>query len=158
MSFLPRRFTLALPLALLPLAVPRALRAQELAPSRFFKFEKLKETVGSTTKIRQMMTGLTHQGFRIDLHETELAPGKMPHPEHHHVHEEMLLIRDGTLAVTVGDQTDTLGAGSAVYIASNSPHHWQNIGTTPAHYFVLALGTDAPAEKAADGLAPERHP
>jgi len=156
MSRLPRRLTLALPVAVLTLAVPHALRAQELAPSGLFKFERLKETVGRTTKIRQMMTGLTHQGFRIDLHVTELAAGKMPHPEHHHPHEEMLLIRDGTLAVTVGEQTDTLGAGSAVYIASNAPHHWQNIGTTPAHYFVLALGTDAPAEGAGSGRAPER--
>jgi len=66
----------------------------------------------------------------------------MPHAPHRHVHEEMLLIREGTLEVTVKGRTERLGPGSAVYVASNEEHGWTNVGSSPAKYFVLALGDD----------------
>ena len=91
-----------------------------------------------------MLTGPTHSGYRIDLHATDLTAGQMPHAPHHHVHEELLLIREGTIEVTVGKQTSRLGPGSAVYIASDEEHGWRNVGATPAKYFVLALGDDEP--------------
>jgi quercetin dioxygenase-like cupin family protein len=111
-------------------------------PSGLFSHEKLEVRASGSTEIRQMMTGLTHSGYRVDLHETALAAGQMPHAAHHHVHEEMLLIREGTLEVTLKGRTERLGPGSAVYIASNEEHGWKNVGTTKATYFVLALGDD----------------
>jgi uncharacterized cupin superfamily protein len=49
---------------------------------------------------------------RIELHETGLPPGGAPHPPHHHVHEEMVLIREGTMAVTIAGSSAKLGPGS----------------------------------------------
>jgi len=68
--------------------------------------------------------------------------GQVPHAPHHHVHEELLLIREGTLEVTVKGRTERLGPGSAVYIASGEEHGWKNVGPSAAKYFVLALGAD----------------
>ncbi len=73
---------------------------------------------------------------------TELAPGEAPHPPHHHVHEEMVLIQEGSLEVTITGRSAKLGPGSAAYVASNEEHGWRNVGTTRARYFVLALGQD----------------
>ena len=87
-----------------------------------------------------MFDGLTHTGFHIDLHETELAPGMAPHPPHHHEHEEMIMIREGTLAVTIAGKVTTIGPGGVAYVASNQEHGWRNSGTMHAHYFVVALG------------------
>jgi len=115
---------------------------QDVLPSGLFSHERLPVRAGGSTEIRQMMTGNTHSGYRLDLHETGLAAGQMPHAPHHHVHEEMLLIREGTLDVTVKGRTERLGPGSAVYIASNDEHGWKNVGTSQAKYFVLALGED----------------
>jgi quercetin dioxygenase-like cupin family protein len=89
-----------------------------------------------------MLKGNTHTGYGLDLHESELAAGEVPHAPHHHVHEELLLIRDGLLEVTIGDKTTRLGAGSSAYLASNQEHGWKNVGSTPARYFVIALGSD----------------
>jgi quercetin dioxygenase-like cupin family protein len=91
---------------------------------------------------RQMLRTRTHSGYRVDMHETELPAGQAPHPPHQHVHEEMMLIRDGTMEVTIAGATTRLGPGSCVYVASNQMHGWRNAGTTTARYFVLALGED----------------
>jgi quercetin dioxygenase-like cupin family protein len=91
---------------------------------------------------RQILTGLTHSGFRVDLHETELAAGAAPHAPHQHIHEEMVLVREGEHEVTIAGQATRLGAGSAAFISSNQMHGWRNTGSAPARYFVFALGDD----------------
>jgi quercetin dioxygenase-like cupin family protein len=73
---------------------------------------------------------------------TELGPGQAPHPPHHHVHEEMILIHEGTLEVTIAGRISRLGPGSIAYVASGEEHGWRNVGTGPANYFVLALGQE----------------
>ena len=120
----------------------RARAAQDALPSGLFDYAQLAVRASGPTEIRQMLTGTTHSGYRVDLHETALAAGQMPHAAHRHVHEELLLIREGTLEVTVGQRTSRLGAGSVVYIASNEQHGWKNVGSAQAKYFVMALGDD----------------
>ncbi len=53
------------------------------------------------------------------------------------------MIREGTLEVTIAGRSTTLGAGSVAYVASNEEHGWRNSGTSPAQYFVLALGQNS---------------
>src|SRR5262245_45436065 len=142
MRMMSRRRTLCVGLFLLAVAIVVRVSAQGTLPSGLFSYDRLPVQKNSTTEIRQMMTGLTHSGYRIDLHETALAVGQMPHAPHQHAHEELLLIREGTVEVTVGGKTSRLGPGSSVYIASNELHGWKNVGTTPAKYFVMALGDD----------------
>jgi quercetin dioxygenase-like cupin family protein len=52
----------------------------------------------------------------------------------------MLLLREGTMEITIEGKTSRLGPGGVVYVASNEEHGWQNVGTTPARYFIVALG------------------
>ena len=91
---------------------------------------------------RQILSGDTHTGYHIDLHETEIAAGDAPHAPHSHVHEEMLLVREGLLDVTIDGHTTPVGPGSVAYVASGQMHGWRNAGTTQARYFVVALGDD----------------
>lgn len=111
-------------------------------PSRAFRYEDLTPTRNGPMTSRQILTGLTHSGFKIDLHETELAAGQAPHDPHQHIHEEMVLVREGELDVTVAGRVTRIGAGSAAFIASNQMHGWRNPGGVPARYFVFALGDD----------------
>src|SRR5947208_7237861 len=60
---------------------------------------------------RAILDGQTHSGFGIELHETELAAGQAPHPRRQHPNEELLLIREGTLDVTIAGRVSRLGAG-----------------------------------------------
>jgi quercetin dioxygenase-like cupin family protein len=112
--------------------------------SKAFRFEDLSVRESGPVRIFQIFTGTTRSGYRIDMHETELAAGQAPHAPHRHVHEELVLIREGLLEFTIAGQKTQLGAGSGAYVAANEDHGFRNIGTAPAKYFVLALGQDKP--------------
>jgi quercetin dioxygenase-like cupin family protein len=83
---------------------------------------------------------MTHAGCRLEVHLTSLPPGGMPHPAHHHVHEEMILVQEGTMEVTIVGKKTRLGPGSVAFVHSNEEHGWQNVGDTRAQYFVIAIG------------------
>ena len=112
-------------------------------PSRAYRFEDLPVRESGPMRSRPIFSGKTHTSYTVDLHHSDLAPGAAPHPPHQHAHEEVLLIRQGTLEVTMGEQAQVLGPGSVVYFASNQKHGWRNSGAAPAQYFVLALGDEA---------------
>jgi mannose-6-phosphate isomerase-like protein (cupin superfamily) len=128
---------------LLPILAAVKVGAQNpTMPSKTYSFDQLPVQASGEKKLWQVLDGETHAGVRIELHETELPPGGAPHPPHHHVKEEMILIREGTMEVTIAGRSAKLGPGSVAYVASNEEHGWHNAGTTRAHYFVLAIGRD----------------
>src|SRR5438874_1225247 len=90
-----------------------------LATAQAFRNEDIAPTRNGALVSRQMLKTNTHTGYALDLHESELAAGDAPHPPHHHVHEELLLIREGLLEVTIAGKTTRLGPGSTAYLASN---------------------------------------
>lgn len=107
--------------------------------SKVYEFSRLPVHHGKTNTSRPVLDGLTHENCRIELHESNLAPGNMPHPPHHHKHEEMFLVRDGTLEVTINGKSSKAGPGSVAFVASNDVHGVRNAGDNHAQYFVLAI-------------------
>ena len=138
MNFSRRDLSLVLPL----LAAKAAGQSHALV-SKTYRYEDLPVHGEGLNRGRPIFDGETHTGVPIELHETELAPGQMPHPAHHHVHEEMILVREGTMEVTIAGKSATLGPGSVGYVASGVEHGWRNVGTDRARYFVLAVGRDS---------------
>jgi mannose-6-phosphate isomerase-like protein (cupin superfamily) len=132
-------------LALLIPALAAAQQPPKGLPSRVFNYDDLPVRVNGENKSRAVMKGETHSAYPIELHMTELGPGQAPHGPHKHVHEELLMLKDGSLDVTISGQTTHVTAGSIVYVASNEMHGWRNPGSGPAQYFVIALGNDAPS-------------
>jgi len=127
---------------LLPLLAAQSRAQGGVLPSRTYPFARIPVQVSGANKTRPVFEGDTHTGVHIELHETELPPGGAPHPPHRHAREEMILIREGTMEVTIAGRSATLGPGSVAYVASNEEHGWHNAGATRAHYFVLAIGRD----------------
>jgi mannose-6-phosphate isomerase-like protein (cupin superfamily) len=117
-------------------------QAPHVLPSKAYPFEQLTGRQTNTNKAYQILTGDTHSGYRLDLHESELPVGVSPHPPHRHAHEELLFIREGEVEVTVNGQTTRLDPGSCAFMASNGLHGYRNSGNIAAKYFVLALGQD----------------
>lgn len=127
-------------LAALLAALPAAAQPGVL-PSKTYRYEDLpvRPSGNGQNKSRPVLDGKTHTGFRVEMHETELGAGLAPHPPHKHVHEEIVIVNEGTLEVTVGAAVSTLGPGSVAYVESNVEHGWRNTGTSRARYYVLTL-------------------
>ena len=141
MNYSRRDFGILLP----AFAVSSVATAQTPAlQSKTYAFDDLPIRTNGLNKTRAVLDGSTHGGYPVEMHITELAPGLAPHPPHHHAHEEMIMIREGTLEVTISGTSKKLGSGSVAYVASNEEHGWRNVGTTRAQYFVLALGRENP--------------
>jgi quercetin dioxygenase-like cupin family protein len=114
----------------------------KILPARAYKYEDLPVKVNKTSRGRAVLNGETHSGFPIEMHLTELDPGQAPHAPHRHVHEEMFMLRSGTVDMTISGKTTQLTPGSVAYIASNELHGLINSGSEAAQYFVIALGND----------------
>ena len=109
-------------------------------PSKMFRYEDLPVRANGQNKSRAVFNGKTSRGYGIEMHETELAPGLAPHPPHSHVHEELIVVREGTMEVTILSKTEKLGPGSVAYVASGEEHGWRNVGDTRARYYIITIG------------------
>jgi quercetin dioxygenase-like cupin family protein len=96
---------------------------------------------------RQILEGRIPGGEIIELHETSLAPGKMPHPAHRHPHAELLLVRSGTIEFQSEKEPVRVTPGGAAYCAPNELHGFKNVGTTDAIYFVMKVGGQPVCQK-----------
>ena len=113
-------------------------------PSKAWTFEELNvEKSPNGAEFRAILRGKLANGEILEVHETMLPPGGMPHPGHHHVHSEMWLVREGTVEFNVMGKKKNIGPGGLAFVASNEEHSVTNVGTTPAKYFVVAIGPDA---------------
>jgi len=112
-------------------------------PSKAYRFEDLPVKENGPNRSRAIMNGLTHSGFAVEMHETDLAAGQAPHAPHRHVHEEAVIVLAGTIEFTVNGTPTRLGPGSVAFAASNEEHGQRNVGEGRARYVVLALGRDA---------------
>jgi mannose-6-phosphate isomerase-like protein (cupin superfamily) len=151
MSITRRELFRGLPILGLPaLMLPPVARLEAASqqdnslPSAGFAFDKLPVHSSNNDQFRPVMKGSLATGELIEVHETTLPAGGMPHGAHHHVHSEMWLVREGTIEVTVnGSKKLRLGPGDVGFVHSNDEHGVMNVGTTPATYFVVAVGPGA---------------
>jgi len=145
MSVTRRELFSMLPVVLIPAILqPEDSKAQENPmPSATYPFEKLSVRTPNNAQIRDVLKGKLATGESLEVHETTLPPGGAPHPPHHHVHSEMWLIREGTVELTINGTSYRLGPGSVGFVHSNDEHGIKNVGTTPATYFVVAVGPGA---------------
>ena len=128
---------------LLPLLAAQSASGQAAPlPSKTLAFDDLPVKRKGANSSRAVLNGTMHDGCPLEMHISELAPGLAPHPPHHHGHDEMVIIRQGTLDVMISGKHTNMGPGSVVFFASGDEHGFKNVGTDNAMYYVIAMGKD----------------
>jgi len=87
--------------------------------------------------VRQVMRAPTPTLDELEIHISTLEPGKSPHAPHQHQHEELLIIRDGTLETFQSGAKRRVGPGGIIFQASNELHNVTNVGQFAATYYVI---------------------
>jgi quercetin dioxygenase-like cupin family protein len=87
--------------------------------------------------VRQVVREPTPTLDELEIHISTLKPGQSPHAPHKHEHEELLIVKEGTLETFQNGVSRKAGPGAIIFQASNELHNVTNVGTSPATYYVI---------------------
>lgn len=117
-----------------------------LSESRVLKFADLPlRKFANGGEQRRVMSGTLATGEFVEIHETMLPAGEMPHPPHKHPNSEWLFIQTGSLEYIHDDGSRVaVTTGDIVFTASDKTHGLKNVGATPATYIVFSVSKQLP--------------
>ncbi|WP_460981321.1 cupin domain-containing protein [Spirosoma fluminis] len=133
------RFVLLLPLVTLVLL-------EQPITSNVYVWKKSPVAKKATSEQRAILEGSTVDFRHIEIHATTLPAHQAPHPGHKHDDEELIIVKEGELTVTIEGKTKTLGIGSVALMMPGDEHAFENKGTSPATYYVMRYASKAPAD------------
>ena len=124
-------------------ALPERLEAETLSPLESGIYKSGPATHGAVPKraSKRFALGMLKAGnIRLEVHETTQEVGAPHEPIETHLHSEIWLVREGTVELTVNGKAQRLEAGDMGICVAGDKHYIQNVGNTPATYFVVTLG------------------
>ena len=124
-----------------PTSPPQATKLQTAIQSIDLQ---LAENENSGWQQHPFFLGLTDVHDAISCHASVLSPGRMPHPPHCHLEEEILIVLDGDAELLIGESSDVsqakahpVGAGTFAYYPAYQHHTLRNVGDRPLTYLML---------------------
>ena len=126
-----------------PAAAPTTPPASAGAPlvSRVFDWASLQAVPIPSGERRQVLDGPTATVDLLHVHVTTLAVGKASGEAVRHLQEEVLIVKDGEVEVSLDGTTQKVGPGSILFFAAGAVTRLRNAGTTPATYYVVYFKT-----------------
>jgi quercetin dioxygenase-like cupin family protein len=117
--------------------VAMARESSKLLDSTAWKWDDMQPKKTAVGELRSIVREPTRTLDELEMHITTLNPHTASHPPHTHPNEEMVIVKEGTLQAHVNGREVVVGPGSVLFFASMQPHAVQNVGDTPATYFVI---------------------
>ncbi|MEO6317062.1 MAG: cupin domain-containing protein [Chitinophagaceae bacterium] len=142
----------AILILLLQATIAHTVQSQDTLPARVYHLAALPAAQDSSRDRIQIMDGSTSVLANLEVHLTELKPGKAAHPPHTHSNtEELIIVKEGLLKVTIRGKTKLLSAGGLAYSLPGDEHGAVNAGKTKAAYYIVKYTTrhDVDADRGA---------
>jgi uncharacterized cupin superfamily protein len=115
--------------------------AQTAAPaplaSAVYNVDELKVEPTRVGSRRAVLDGPTTTLDKLHVHITTLNPGEKSGEPRLHLQEEVIIVKEGTVAVYCDGKTWTANPGAVIFFAAHSTTYLHNTGKTPATYTVV---------------------
>jgi XRE family transcriptional regulator, regulator of sulfur utilization len=118
-------------------AVSIADEARGLLDSTAWQWAQLTPKKTDVGERRDVVRQPTRTLDELEMHVTTLNPHTASHAPHTHPNEEMVILKEGTLQAHVNGREIVVPAGGVLFFASMQPHAVQNVGDSPATYYVI---------------------
>ena len=79
------------------------------------------------------------QGRIQMINWSTLLPGKSFRPHYHEAMDEVFIILDGEVEITIGDETQRLGQGDVVVVPEHAVHVMKNLTDGEVHYIAMGI-------------------
>jgi (S)-ureidoglycine aminohydrolase len=138
-----------LSLFILAMLFRQSMNAQDTLPARVYNLSKISVVKDSSRDRLQVMDGPTSILANLEVHLTTIEPGKAAHPPHTHAdQEELIIVKEGIINMTIAGQSKLLPAGSVAYSLPGDEHGAVNAGKEKASYYVIKYATRTPMNAA----------
>jgi (S)-ureidoglycine aminohydrolase len=115
--------------------------------SGIYKWAELPVKMDAEREVRSVFKGTCPRFKSMEIHATTQKQGAKPRPAHaNEDREELIIVKEGKLKVTIGAQSAVLGAGSIVLLLPQEMHTLENIGDGPLTYYVMRYQSEKPMD------------
>jgi (S)-ureidoglycine aminohydrolase len=131
------------------LIIASAARAQKTdsLPPHVYGWDTLTTAIEDTRVRKQIMEGSTTSLAHFEVHASTIQPGKAPHLPHTHAdEEELIIVKEGRIKVTINRSSNLLGPGSIAYAIPSDEYGIINEGTEQACYYVFKYKSRLPMD------------
>ena len=134
--------------SLLVLSISVNVMAQsEPVGSGVYHWNELPVKKDNQRESRKLAEGTTPEFEWFELHATTQYKGATPRPPHTQSNiEELIIIKEGSMKCTLGEQTAVLGKGSVLLIPPLKEQTFENVGNGPLTYYVLQFRSKKPMD------------
>jgi (S)-ureidoglycine aminohydrolase len=121
--------------------------ADKQIESGVYSFSKAKVEKTDSGEKRQLIDGATTSMENFEIHATTLNPGKAPHGSQIHAeYEELVIIKEGKLKVTINNESKIMVPGSVALILPGDEHGLDNAGDSQTTYYIVKYKSKQPMD------------
>lgn len=131
----------------LGLFTQNALMAKDTLASKVYSWANAPVVKSKTGESRKIMEGSTLDNKRLEVHTSLLQPGQTNHSAMaYNDKEELVIIKEGELNLSVNGQAKTLGPGGLALIVAGDKQSFTNLSGQPVTYYVISYTAKAPVQ------------
>jgi (S)-ureidoglycine aminohydrolase len=114
-------------------------------PSGVYPWNKNPAKQSAGRESRALLQGSTTDLSKLNIHTSSLGAGQTNHPlQAYNDREEIIVVKEGSLKVTVNDSSKIVGPGSLILIEAGDKQKFQNTSGKSVVYCVLTFTSTLP--------------